>query len=412
MIPVASASPAPTAVSPVTTLTVRPGRIAPIAARHPWIFAGALTEVPEGLATGAAVRVHTPDGAFLAQGYFNGYSQIAVRVWSWDENEVVDDAFFARRIARALELRERLLAGTNTDAYRLIFSENDLLPGLVVDRYASCLSLQCHTRGIEVWRDAIVRALVAVVRPAGIFERSDVKVRAIEGAAPRTALLHGEVPPLVEMRENNLRFVVDIAGGQKTGFFLDQRENRAAMQRYARGRRVLNCFCYTGGFSVYAAAAGATHVTSVDTSARALELAAQNFALNGFAAESGAFVAADVKEYLVRLIREPPPQPFELIVLDPPAFVKNRHKLQEGLVGYRRINEAALRLLPPGGVLVTCSCSGHVSLGDFRHLLGECAARARRTVQVLETRTQAADHPELVAFTEAAYLKCLICVVG
>ncbi len=397
----------------MTTLTVRRNRIGPVVARHPWIFAGALESVPEGLETGAAVRVAAPDGRFLAHGYFNGYSQIAVRVWSWEENEVVDDAFFRRRVERALELRERIVAGTRTNAYRLVFGENDLIPGLVVDRYADHLCIQCHTRGIDAWRDTIARALVEVVKPAGIYERSDVKVRGIEGAPSTTGLLHGDVPPLVEILENGLKFLVDIAGGQKTGFFLDQRDKRAALRRYARGRRVLNCFCYTGGFSVYAAAGGAAHVTSVDVSARALELAEKNALANDLARDRFEFVCADVKAFLADRERamETGAAAFDVIILDPPAFVKDRRKVAEGMAGYRRINEAALRLLPPGGILVTCSCSGHVSMADFRHLIAECAGRAGKTVQILETHGHGPDHPELAPYTESAYLKTLICSV-
>lgn len=408
----------------MTTLTVHADRVGPILGRHPWVFAGALVAVPEGLETGAAVRLAGPDGRFLAQGYFNGYSQIAVRVWSWEAGEAVDEAFFRRRIERALALRERLLAGTDTNAYRLVFSENDLLPGLIVDRYADVLCLQCHTRGIEAWRDTIVRALVGVLAPAGIYERSEAKVRAIEGAAPRSGLLLGAVPELVEIRENGLRFLVDVVGGQKTGFFLDQRDKRAALRRYVAGRRVLNCFSYTGGFSIAAGAAGAAQVTSVDVSARALELAARHVELNGLPPERFTFVTADVKDYLGQLAwraahrHDTPAEsadeadvPFDVIVLDPPAFVKDRRKVKEGLVGYRRINEAALRALPPGGVLVTCSCSAHVSLLDFRHLLSECAGRAGRTLQIVESHGHGIDHPELVAFTEASYLKVLFCVV-
>jgi 23S rRNA (cytosine1962-C5)-methyltransferase len=394
----------------MTTLTVKAARAGPILARHPWVFAGALQSVPEGLETGAAVRLHSPDGRFLAHGYFNGYSQIAVRLWSWDEAEAVDDAFFRRRIERALSVRERALAGTDTDAYRLVFAENDLLPGLVVDRYAGHLCLQCHTRGIELWRDALVRALVDTLHPASIHERSDVKVRAIEGAGPRTGDVHGHTPPLVHIRENGLRFAVDLIAGQKTGFFLDQRDKRAALRRCAAGRRVLNCFCYTGGFSVYAGAGGAAHVTSVDVSARALELAEENVRLNALPAERFAYVRADVKDYLAGAARETA-EPFDVIVLDPPAFVKDRHKIQEGMAGYRRINEAALRLLPPGGLLVTCSCSGHVPMAGFRHLVAECAARAGRTVQVLQEHTHGSDHPELAAYPEASYLKTLFCAV-
>ena len=396
----------------MTTLTVHAARIGPVLARHPWIFAGALQAVPEGLETGSAVRVVAPDGRFLALGYFNGYSQIAVRAWGWDEDEVVDETFFRRRLERALALRERVLAGTGTNAYRLIFSESDLIPGLVVDRYGDYLCLQCHTRGIEVWRDTIVRVLVELLQPKGIYERSDVKVRAIEGAAPRTGLLHGEVPPLVEITENHLKFLVDLVGGQKTGFFLDQRDKRAALQRYVRDRRVLNCFSYTGGFSIYAGAAGAAHVTSVDVSAKALETARQHVALNQLPGDRFEFVCADVKDYLARLGGEPAGSPrFDVIILDPPAFVKDRRKVQEGLAGYRRINEMALRLLPPGGILVTCSCSGHINLADFRHMIAECGGRTRRTVQILETHGHGPDHPELAPYPESAYLKVLICAV-
>lgn len=396
----------------MTTLTVHAARIGPILARHPWIFAGALQNVPEGLETGAPVRVVAPDGRFLALGYFNGYSQIAVRAWGWDEGEIVDASFFRRRVQRALAMRERVLAGTETNAYRLIFSESDLLPGLVVDRYGDYLCLQCHTRGIETWRDTIVGVLVELLQPKGIFERSDVKVRAIEGAAPRTGVLFGEVPPLVEISENGLRFLVDMAGGQKTGFFLDQRDKRAALRRYVRDRRVLNCFSYTGGFSIYAGAAGARQVTSVDVSAKALETARQHVALNALPAERFEFVCADVKDYLARLAGEPAGwEPFDVIILDPPAFVKDRRKVQEGMAGYRRINEAALRLLPPGGILVTCSCSGHVSMADFRHLIAECGGRTRRTIQILETHGHGPDHPELAPYPESSYLKVLVCAV-
>ncbi|MGH8016809.1 MAG: class I SAM-dependent rRNA methyltransferase [Opitutaceae bacterium] len=400
----------------MTTLTIRRNRIGPVVARHPWIFAGALESVPEGLETGAAVRVVAPDGRFLAQGYFNGYSQIAVRVWSWEESEAVDDAFFRRRIERALILRERIVTGTRTNAYRLVFGENDLIPGLVVDRYADHLCLQCHTRGIDVWRDAIVRALVEVVKPAGIYERSDVKVRGIEGAESTTGLLFGDVPPLVEILENGLKFFVDLAGGQKTGFFLDQRDKRDALRRYVRDRRMLNCFCYTGGFSVYAGAAGAAHVTSVDVSARALELAEKNVLANDLARDRFDFVCADVKAFLANhehttIASAATEAAFDVIILDPPAFVKDRRKVKEGLAGYRRINEAAVRLLPSGGILLTCSCSGHVSMADFRHLIAECAGRAGKTVQILETHGHGPDHPELAPYTESAYLKTLICSV-
>jgi 23S rRNA (cytosine1962-C5)-methyltransferase len=398
----------------MTTLTVTRERVGPILGRHPWVFAGALADIPEGLASGSAVRLVGPDGRFLAQGYFNSYSQIAVRLWSWDPEEQPDRGFFRRRIARALALRQRFVLSTETDSCRLIFSENDLLPGLVVDRYADCLCCQFHTRGIEAWRDEIVAALVDELQPRGIYERSDVKVRAIEGETDRVGLLHGEVPELVEIRENGLRFLVDLREGQKTGFFLDQRDKRQALRKYAAGKRVLNCFSYTGGFSIYAGAAGAERVVSVDTSAKALAVAEETVRLNGLDASRYEFVCGDAKRYLASL---PPreaasPEAFEVIVLDPPAFIKDRRKIKEGLVGYRKINEAALRALSDDGVLVTASCSGHLNLHDFRFLLSETAGRSGRCVQILETHGHGIDHPELVAYTEGSYLKCFFCAVS
>jgi len=388
-------------------LTVRKNRAGPVLGRHPWVFAGAIDCIPEGLATGQHVRLVTSDGRYLASGLFNGYSQITVRVWSW-EDEHPDLAFFERRIRSALEFRRAAISSPETDSYRLIFSENDLIPGLVVDRYADYLCLQLHNRAIEAWKDLIVEALVNVVKPKGIYERSDVTVRQREGAESRQGPLVGEIPEAVTIRENGHRFLVDLVHGQKTGFFLDQRDKRLAAARWAAGRRVLNCFCYTGGFSIYAGARGAAHVASVDASSRALDIARENVRLNGLDERLFTWECADAKGFLDQLVHAGTPSPCDMIILDPPAFIKDRRKIKEGQVGYRRINEAAFRLLPKDGILVTSSCSAHLSLEDFRYLLSESAARAGRTVQVLENHAHGADHPELVPFTECRYLKCLI----
>ena len=278
-----------------------------------------------------------------------------------------------------------------------------MLPGLIVDKYADYLSLQFHTPGIERWQKEIVAALTVLLKPDGIYERSDVKVRGIEGAEKKVGLLFGDVPEKVKIKENGYQFYVDIIGGQKTGFFLDQRDKRLALQKYVEDKKVLNCFSYTGGFSVYALGAGAQKVVSVDASQPALELAEKNVQLNKLDESKAEFIMADVKEYLAdRAMGE-----FDVIILDPPAFVKDRHKVREGLQGYRKINEQALRALPQNGILVTCSCSAHVSMQDFRYMVVEAAARAERTVQILETYTHGIDHPELAAFTEGEYLKCL-----
>ena len=350
------------------------------------------------------------EGAFLAHGYFNSYSQIAVRLWSWDENEIIDAKFFEKRIASAYAIRKNLIASPKTDSYRLVHSENDLLPGLIVDKYADCLVLQFHTPGIEAWKDQIVGALKKIVKPKGIYERSDVRTRGIEGAEKQVGLLYGKVPERIKISENGYKFWVDVIGGQKTGFFLDQRDKRQALTKYVKGKTVVNCFSYSGGFSVYALGAGAKKVISVDASESALELAVANVKLNKFDIKKCEFIAGDVKQYLADAQAEK--KKFDVIILDPPAFVKDRHKVAEGMVGYKKINEAALRILSADGILVSASCSAHVSLLDFRHMLTESAGRARRTLQVLETYTHGIDHPELTAFTEGEYLKCLFALAS
>jgi 23S rRNA (cytosine1962-C5)-methyltransferase len=249
-----------------------------------------------------------------------------------------------------------------------------------------------------------VDSLVAVFNPKGIYERSDVSVRRIEELEQKSGLLYGDVPDKVKIVENGYKFYVDIKTGQKTGFFLDQRDKRAAIQKYCEGKKVLNCFSYTGGFSVYALSAGAEKVVSVDTSQSALDLAEKNVKLNKLDSDLCEFVCEDVKFYLQNIS----PGDFDIIILDPPAFIKDRRKKEEGIAGYKKINEMALRSLQPGSILVTCSCSAHLSLPDFRYLLSESAGRAGKTVQIIETHTHGIDHPELVAYTEGEYLKCFI----
>src|SRR3989339_557882 len=294
-------------------LIVHKQRIGPILGRHPWVFSGALKVIPEGLKSGDPVMLVNEEGNFLAQGYFNSYSQIAVRLWSWDEHEVVDDKFFEKRISAAYELRKNLVASKQTDSYRLVHSENDLLPGLIVDKYADCLVLQFHTPGIEFWKESIVKALKKVVKPDGIYERSDVRTRGIEGAEKQAGLLYGKVPERIKISENGYKFWVDVIGGQKTGFFLDQRDKRQALTKYVDKKSVLNCFSYSGGFSIYALGAGAKHVVSVDSSEKALELAVENVKLNKFDVKKCEFICADVKQYLFNAQEEK--KKFDAIIL-------------------------------------------------------------------------------------------------
>ncbi len=416
-------------------LIINKERTGPIRGRHPWVFSGALKQIPEGIATGEPVELTDEAGNYLASGYFNSYSQIAVRVWDWEQAEV-NQEFFSSRVRDAFELRLKFVLNKKTTACRIINGENDLLPGLIVDLYGDYAVVQFHNPGIERWKKEIVQALLEVVEPKGIFERSDVRERKKEGSFAPTqddngkGVLFGKVPDEIKILENGYAFQVNVKEGQKTGFFLDQRDKRQALEKYSKGKKVLNCFSYTGGFSVYALGGGAKKVVSVDSSEPALKTAKQNVLLNKLDEKKCEFILADVKEYLSDLVETSPnlssveerkrsprlhrgevSSPFDVIILDPPAFVKDRRKIHEGLHGYRKINEAALRILPKGGILVTCSCSAHISLQDFRFMLSEAAARAGRTVQIVETFTHGIDHPNLVAFTEGEYLKCLFCLV-
>ena len=383
-------------------LTVRNDRSGPVRGFHPWVFSKAFVSIPEGIMPGEPVTLYDQSDNFLASGYFSSYGQISVRLWGQDENEKAGMDFFALRIARARDIRLHYVENETTNAYRLINGESDLLPGLIADKYGDYLVVQFHTRGIERWKDDIIEAFEKTLHPLGIYERSDIAQRHFDSLSPIKGLLRGEVPDIVAIKENGLRFLVDVKEGQKTGFFLDQRDKRSAFKKYACNKNVLNCFCYTGGFSVYALAGGARTVTSVDSSMRALDLARENIALNGFDPSACEFICEDVKKYL-----RGPGKDFEAIILDPPAFIKDRRKKNEGLAGYKSINEMALRHLLPGGVLLTCSCSAHLSLNDFRYLLSEVGAKAHRAMTILEEYTHGIDHPQLVPFTEGEYLKAI-----
>lgn len=390
-------------MSSTPQIKIRKKRVGPLLGRHPWLFSGALINTPEGLAHGEPVQICSESGEYLASGYFNSYSQIAVRIWSFDKNEKVDDAFFYNRIETALRLRTSYIEYSGTNGYRLINSENDLLPGLIVDRYGDYLSLQFHTRGISRWKEPILKALISLLKPKGIFERSEVASRRIEGDGGASGLLYGEVPVPVEFKENDFRFLVDIPGGQKTGFFLDQRDKRKAVQKFAEGKNVANCFSFSGGFSVYALAAGAKHTASVDVSQSALDLAKENIKLNNLPLDRASFVNKDVKLFLKEMNKNE----YDMIILDPPAFIKDRKKVRQGIAGYRKINEMAMERIPKEGILVSCSCSAHLPMQQFRYLLTECGGRTGRWLQLLESFTHGADHPELCAFNEGEYLKTL-----
>lgn len=384
------------------TLIVKDKRKGPVLGFHPWVFSQALVNIPDGIPSGTPVRLVSEKGEFLALGYFNSYSQITVRVWGYDSNETVDDQFFLRRIGKAYETRLKYVETPETNAYRLINGESDLLPGLIVDKYDQYLVVQFHTAGIESFKEIVTAALSKVVHPKGIYERSDIAARKFDHLENSKGLLAGTVPELITIKENGLRFLVDAKHGQKTGFFLDQRDKRQSISKYTKDLSVLNCFSYTGGFSVYALAGGSKYTVNIDASQNALELAKENIKLNGFDMTENRFICSDVKQYLKNEKEE-----YGTIVLDPPAFVKDRRKKQEGIAGYKSINEMAMRLIAKNGILVTCSCSNHLSLDDFRFLLSEAGGKAKRPFSILETYTHGTDHPQGISFTEGGYLKTL-----
>ena len=383
----------------MTVAVLRPRK--PERARHPWIFAGEIASMGEGASAGGVVRVLDHQRKFFAVAYRNRKSKIVLRVLSW-QDEPIDQAFWTARIAQAVARRG---ARPSDSGMRLVNAEGDGLPGLVVDVYAGWLCVQISTAGIDAAREPIVRALSEVVAPDGIYERSDLPERKLEGLAERTGNLAGATPPeRVEIREGSARLLVDVMHGQKTGIFLDQRLNRQAAAAYAAGRRVANCFAYSGAFGVHAALAGATEVTNIDIAAAACELARANMALNGFPD------APVIQENCFDWLRQASDRGelYGMIVLDPPAFARGRGAIEAAARGYKEINLRAFSLLEPDGILVTCSCSRPIGLDDFIGIVRAAGNDAGRDVQLLEERTQPPDHPVLLNAPETSYLKCLV----
>jgi 23S rRNA (cytosine1962-C5)-methyltransferase len=391
-------------------VTLKQGREKAIRNRHPWVFSGAIQHISADAQDGEIVAVRDARGTFLGQGYLNRESQIVVRLLSWDAGERIDAGFWERRLSASIARRAALAGDPATNAYRLAHAEADLLPGLIVDRYADYLVIQCLTLGIARRRDQIVDALRRLTSPASIYERSDVQVRAQEGLPKVTGVCFGDPPPpAIETREQGHRFLVDIAAGQKTGFYLDQRENRGALARYAAGREVLNAFCYTGAFSVYAAAAGARPITFLETSADALDWARRHMRLNGLVRAGDSYDNGDAFETL-RYYRDSA-RAFDLIVLDPPKFAPTRRHVARAARAYKDINLLAIKLLRPGGILFTFSCSGGIDAGLLQKIVFGASVDAGRDLQIVATLSQGADHPVLLSFPESAYLKGLVCRV-
>jgi len=388
------------------TIHLKPGREKSLLRRHPWVFSGAVDRVQGEPASGATIAVFGSDGRWLATAAYSPRSQIRARVWAWTRETTIDAAFFDARIRAALAKRPEIATGDRV-ARRLVHGEADGLPGVVADWYAGVVVLQLASAGAEHWRDAIVDALAGVTGCKEIYERSDVEVRALEGLAPRSGALRGEAPAApVEIRENGVRYLVDVVHGQKTGFYLDQRENRARIGGLVQGRDVLNGFCYTGGFSLAALAGEARSVLSVDSSGTALSIGRQCAALNGFEDRRAAWLESDVFQAL-RNLRDQGRR-FGLIVLDPPKFAPTAAHAEKASRAYKDINLWALRLLEPDGLLATFSCSGGIGADLFQKIVAGAAQDAGVDAQIVERFHAAADHPVLLSFPEGEYLKGLL----
>ena len=384
----------------MATVTLRKTRETRVRGGHPWIYASEIEKVDGAFENGDIVDVCDFRGKWIGRGFYNPASQISLRILTRND-EPCDRDFFARRIQDAWDYRRRLC---DPQSCRLIYSESDFLPGLVVDKYADVLVLQSLSLGIERIKDMIADLLMEIVQPAGIYERSDVPVRRLEGMQMTTGLLRGEVPDLVEMRENGICFGVDVKNGQKTGFFLDQKENRAAIAPLCPGAKVLDCFCHNGSFSLHAAKYGAQSVLGVDISEEALEVARENARRNSL--DNVRFEAHNCFDLLREMTDAG--EKFDLVILDPPAFTKNKAALQSALRGYKEINLRGLKLVRPGGFLVTCSCSQHVLTEMFQDMVNQAARDAKKRIRLVEYRTQGRDHPILPQSIETKYLKCMI----
>ncbi len=386
------------------------GREKSLRRRHPWIFSRGIHKVEGKPGLGETVDVYSADGQWLARGAYSPNSQIRVRVWTFNKKQMIDTQFFIDRITEAKALRDTLAKRDGLTGYRLIAAESDGLPGITIDKYDNYLVCQLLSAGAESQRESLVEALIACFPECNIYERSDVSVRKKEGLKERTGVLHGDTPPpSVVIEENGVKISVDIVGGHKTGFYLDQRDSREAAVKYVNGKRVLNCFCYTGGFGLYALKGNAEQVINVDVSQPALDTAQQNAKLNGFDLEKAQFINADVFK-LLREYRESG-ELFDVVIMDPPKFAESKAQLNGACRGYKDINMLAMQILKPGGTLLTYSCSGLMDNGLFQKIIADAALDALRSVQFVERFEQAADHPIDTAYPEGFYLKGFACHV-
>ena len=400
-----------TATSTLPTITLQDSREKSLKRRHPWIFSKAVKHVSGKPENGDTVSVLSSKGEWLCYAAYSGQSQIRARVWSFNQQEQIDAAFFASRIERAWQLRTTLYDLNQTNGLRVVAAESDGLPGITIDKYDTILVCQLLSAGAERWRDQIVAALIALFPGHSIYERSDVDVRKKEGLTAVTGWLHlARDSSEITIKEQGMTLLVDVAQGHKTGFYLDQRASRAAARRYAADKTVLNCFSYTGTFAVSALLGGARHVTNADMSALALSTAAKNAELNQLQRDKVDNVKADVFK-LLRQYREQGKQ-FDMVILDPPKFAESKAQLMGACRGYKDINMVAMQIVKPGGLLLTFSCSGLMEDGLFQKIVADAAIDAGRDCLFIEKLSQDSDHPVASCYPEGSYLKGLVCVVN
>jgi Predicted SAM-dependent methyltransferases len=374
--------------------------------RHPWIFSGALDKVKGKPLNGEIVSVWSAEKEFLAYAYYNDQSRVALRLLEWDQNTEVNKAWYQQKLKSAIASRKHVLS-ENTNTCRLVFSEADFLPGLIVDKYADFLSLQILSAGIETVKDDIIDILREELNPIGIFDKSDAGARKHENLDVTQGLLWGETPPeFIEVKENGVVYHINIADGQKSGFYCDQRDNRLILAEYTKDKTVLDCFCYSGGFSLNSLKQGASHVTSVDSSALAIETLQHNLTLNGLSQDKQTSIQSDVNKQL-RVFKEEGKK-FDVLVLDPPKYAPSRSALDRAARAYKDLNRLGMLLLESGGILATFSCSGAVDLETFKQIIAWAALDAGKEVQIIKQFSQPEDHPVRISFPEGEYLKGLL----
>jgi len=392
-------------------IILKPGREKSVIRHHPWIFSGAIQKIDSEISPGEIVDVYSADNQFLARGYANPNSQILVRLLTWGKKEKIDKQFWCHRLNQAITLRKNQFS----PPFRLVYAESDGLPGLIIDNYGEWLVLQAFTAGIERVKPTLVSILFELIQVKGIYERSEGEMRIREGLKESTGILEGEEPPdKIEITESGwgeipIRFLVDIKKGQKTGFYLDQKENRRKVAAYCKGKQVLNVFSYTGGFSLQALVGKANRVINIESSTEAITLAQQNTILNGFPVHPDDYLCGDAF-HLLRVLRDKG-EKFDVIILDPPRLAPSRAHLPKATRAYKDLNLISLQLIRPGGILATFSCSGLVSPELFQKIVFAASLDAQRAVQIIEKLSQSPDHPILLTFPESEYLKGLLCRV-